>query len=213
MTKQVLVLMILLCVAPVCLVAQKADVAFVAGASFTSDSNVRVVCTTSPCFIPVDGLPALHSDHRVFLEGTFGVRLFDAKLASVHLELPIAGIPSQALRFGGSSPFDHLSSLYVTPAIKVKFLPSATFSPWGSVGGGVAHFSPDSAASTNKGALQFGGGVDIKTNIPLLGFRAELRDFLTGDPHFAPISTFPLTGESGLHRHNVLLGGGIVLRF
>src|SRR5215471_4233699 len=130
MTKQVLVL-ILLCVTPVCLVAQKADVAFVAGASFTSDSNIRVVCTTSPCFIPVDPLPAIHADHHVFLEGTFGARLFDARLASIHLELPIAGIPSQALRFGGSNPFDHLSSVYITPAIKVKLLPSGTFSPWG----------------------------------------------------------------------------------
>ena len=221
MTKQVLVLMVLLSMASLSALAQKADVAFVAGASFTSDSNLRVTCPgTIPCTIilPVEGFGTIHPDHRIFLEGTFGVRLFDAKLASLHLELPVVGIPSQPLTLKvlsvvSTSPFDHLSSVYVTPAIKVKLLPGAAFSPWGSVGGGVAHFSSDFGSSTNKGALQFGGGVDIKTNIPLLGFRAEVRDFVTGDPHFGMVSIVPLTTESGLHRHNLLVGGGVVLRF
>ncbi|HEY6969863.1 MAG TPA: hypothetical protein VJA94_11705 [Candidatus Angelobacter sp.] len=222
MAKQVLVLVVLLCVAPLSALAQKADVGFVVGASFTSDSTIRVTCPgTLPCTIilPVEGFGTIHPDHRIFLEGAFGVRLLDAKLASLHLELPVAGIPSQPLTVKvlsvlSTTPFDHLSSVYVTPAIKVKLLPAASFSPWGSIGGGVAHFSSDSGVSTNKGALQFGGGVDIKTNIPLLGFRAEVRDFLTGDPHTANFLGVPsLTTESGLHRHNLLVGGGVVLRF
>lgn len=217
MTKQVLVLVVLLCVASLSAVAQKADMAFVAGATFTSDTSLRQVCTNPPCFLLVEGAGGIHPDHRIFLEGDPGVRLLDAKLASLHLELPVVGIPSQPLHFtllGSSSPaFDHLSSVYVTPALKIKLLPAASFSPWGSIGGGVAHFSSDVGPSTNKGALQFGGGVDIKTNIPLLGFRAEVRDFVTGDPHFGLVSIVPLTTESGLHRHNILVGGGVVLRF
>jgi|GEM_PF-477172 len=224
MTKQVLVLLVLLCVAPVCTFAQKAEVAFVAGASFTSDSNLRVRCLISipPCLIPVDGVGTLHPDHRVFFQGNLGLRFIDAKLASLHLEVPVVGIPSQPVRFGISpivSPsasivLDHLSSVYVTPAIKVKLFPASQFSPWGSVGGGLAHFSSDSGVTTNKGAIQYGGGVDIKTGIPLLGFRAEVRDFVTGDPRVgAAIPILPVTTESGLHRHNVLVGGGVVLRF
>ena len=222
MTKQVLVLVVLLCVASLSALAQKADVAFVAGATFTSNSSLRPSCfiEVPPCLVvlPIEGFGTIHPGHHIFLEGAFGVRLFDAKLASLHLELPVVGIPSQPLRFGlvgatFSSPFDHLSSVYVTPSIKVKLLPSAPVSPWGSVGGGVAHFSSDLGSSTNKGALQFGGGVDIKTAIPLLGFRAEVRDFVTGDPNFGIVSVVPLTTESGLHRHNILVGGGIVLRF
>lgn len=222
MAKQVLVLIVLLCVSPLSALAQKADVGFVVGASFTSESNIRVTCAgTIPCTIilPVEGFGTIHPDHHIFLEGALSVRLLDAKLASLHLELPVAGIPSQPLTVKvlsvlATAPFDHLSSVYVTPAIKVKLLPAASFSPWGSIGGGVAHFSSDSGVSTNKGALQFGGGVDIKTNIPLLGFRAEIRDFLTGDPRTANFLGVPfLTTESGLHRHNLLVGGGVVLRF
>ena len=52
-------------------------------------------------------------------------------------------------------------------------------------------------------------GLDFKTGLPLLGFRAEVRDFLTGVPTFN--SGF-LT-QTGLHHHNILAGGGIVLRF
>ena len=77
-------------------------------------------------------------------------------------------------------------------------------------GGGWAHYSLNTAGTTeNKGALQFGGGLDFKTGLPVLGFRAEVRDFLTGVPTFN--SGF-LT-ETGLHHHNILAGGGIVLRF
>jgi len=222
MAKQVLVLVVLLCVASLSALGQKAEAAFVVGASFTSDSNIRVTCPgTLPCSIilPVEGFGTIHPDHRIFLEGAVGVRLVDAKLASLHLELPVVGIPSQPLTLRvlsvlSTTPFDHLSSVYVTPAIKVKLFPAASFSPWGSIGGGVAHFSSDSGVTTNKGALEFGGGVDIKTGIPLLGFRAEVRDFLTGDPRIPGIAALSgITTESGLHRHNLLVGGGVVLRF
>ena len=60
----------------------------------------------------------------------------------------------------------------------------------------------------NKAAIQYGGGLDFKTGLPLLGFRAEVRDFVTGDPDFGVFST-----SGGLHHHNILVGGGIVLRF
>jgi len=224
MTKQVLVLVVVLCSMSLSALAQKADVAFVAGASFTSDSSLRGICPSNiPCTIilPVEGFGSIHPDHHIFLQGTLGMRLLDARLASLHLELPVVGIPSQPVRLKAllgtlSTPFDHLSSIYVTPALKVKLFPGGAVAPWGSIGGGLAHFSSD-GGSNNKGALQFGGGVDIKSSIPLLGFRAEVRDFVTGDPRvggFASItSPFPVTTESGLHRHNVLVGGGVVLRF
>jgi hypothetical protein len=60
-------------------------------------------------------------------------------------------------------------------------------------------------------AVQYGGGIDFKSGLPLLGFRVEVRDFVTGDPDFGFSSIF--TPNSGLHHHNILAGGGIVLRF
>jgi hypothetical protein len=48
--------------------------------------------------------------------------------------------------------------------------------------------------------------------LPVLGFRAEARDFVTGDPNFG--FTNIVTGDNGgLRRHNLMVGGGIVLRF
>jgi hypothetical protein len=81
-----------------------------------------------------------------------------------------------------------------------------------SVGGGWARYSLNTAGLTqNKAALQYGGGLDFKTGLPLLGFRVEVRDFVTGDPDFGSSGIF--TPNSGLHHHNILAGGGIVLRF
>jgi len=181
--------------------AQKADAAFVVGGSFVSDTNGTVL--TIPATI--------HTDHHIFLEGALGIRLLNAHLISLHAELPVAGIPSQALTIKGiSGTLDHLGTTFITPGLRLKFAPIAPISPWVSVGGGWAHYSLNTAGTTeNKGALQFGGGLDFKTNLPLLGFRAEVRDFLTGVPTFN--SGF-LT-ETGLHHHNILAGCGIVLRF
>jgi hypothetical protein len=94
----------------------------------------------------------------------------------------------------------------------VKFAPGFPVSPFVSIGGGWAHYNL-SGPSMNKGALQFGGGVDIKTGIPLLGFRAEVRDFVTDQPDFGIVSIQTVGSPSLGRRHSVLAGGGIVLRF
>lgn len=191
--------------------AQKADVSFVAGGAFVSEDHVApgVTCTI-PCPLAFN----FRTDTHVFYEGTGAVRLANFKLASLHLEAPIAGIPSAQVFFSGtpSSNTLKLSSVFVTPALRVKFAPGFPVSPWASIGGGWAHYNL-AGLSTNKGALQFGGGVDIKTGIPLLGFRAEVRDFVTGQPDFGIVSIQTVGSQSLGRRHNVLAGGGIVFRF
>lgn len=201
--------------------AQKADVAFVIGASFVSDSTATfaVPCLLPPCPASPTFISTVQTGHQVFLEGTLGFQLLNAKVASLHLEVPVAGIPSQTLHLSTapSAVFAHMSSTYVTPGFRLKLLPGAPISPFVSLGGGWARYSLGSGA-TNKGALAYGGGLDFKTGIPFLGFRGEVRDFVTGDPNFGFANA--ITGgfkgssnQSGLHRHNILAGGGIVLRF
>jgi len=191
--------------------AQKADVSFVAGGAFVSEDHVPpgVICTI-PCPLAFN----FRTETHVFYAGTGAVRLANFKLASLHLEVPVAGIPSAKVVFS-ETPFLNalkLSSVFVTPSLRVKFAPGFPVSPWASIGGGWAHYNL-AGPSMNKGALQFGGGVDIKTGIPLLGFRAEVRDFVTGQPDFGIVS-IQTVGSQGLgRRHNVLAGGGIVLRF
>jgi hypothetical protein len=215
-------LLFMLAVSTVAL-AQKADVAFVVGGSFVSDSNVvfAVPCLVPPCPATPTFLNNVKTDHHVFLEGALAVQLLNARIASLHVELPVAGIPSQTLRIStATSPstfFDHMSTTFVTPGLKLKLLPGSPISPFVMAGGGWAHFSL-THGTTNKGAVQYGGGIDLKTGIPHLGFRGEVRDFVTGDPNFglATVIAGGLSGKSidtGLHRHNILAGGGIVLRF
>lgn len=194
-------------------IAQKADAAFVFGGSIVSDTTATF---TVPLF-PFNNGVKIQSDHHIFLEGALGVRVLNAHAVALYAELPVAGIPSQKVSIFSSGitsvPIntDKMGSVFITPGIRVKLLPDAPISPWASVGGGWGRYSLDSGSTENKAALQYGGGLDFKTGLPLLGFRGEIRDFVTGDPHFGFPSIF--TVSSGLHHHNILVGGGIVLRF
>lgn len=202
--------------------AQKADVAFVVGGSFVSDSKVvfAIPCLVPPCPATPTFLNNVKTDHHVFLEGVPAFQLLNAKVASLHVEVPIAGIPSQTTRVITSTPpsavLDHIDTTFVTPSLRLKLLPGAGLSPFVSVGGGWAHYSL-THGSNSKGAVQYGGGIDFKV-FPHLAIRGEVRDFVTGDPNFslAGVIAGSLTGsstESGLHRHNVLAGGGVVFAF
>lgn len=207
--KRFFIFIALLCVSTFA-AAQKADAAFVVGGSFVSDTQGQIVpLFTTPTAVKIK------TDHHIFLEGAVAFRLLNAKVAALYAELPVAGIPSQNLTIAGvPTVLDHLGVVFITPGVRLKILPVSPISPWVSVGGGWAHYSHGLNAeglTQNKGALQFGGGLDFKTGLPLLGFRAEVRDFLTGDPDFGLPASF-LT-SSGLHHHNILAGGGIVLRF
>lgn len=206
--KRFLILMAILCLTTAAF-AQKADVAFVVGGSFVSDSQQTFA--TGP-----GSFTSLKTDHHIFLEGVPAFRLANAKVAALYFEVPIAGIPSQKLTLSStpSTVIDHISTVFVTPSLRLKLLPIAPISPWASFGGGWARYGLDSAGTrTNKGAVQYGGGLDFKTGFPVLGFRAEVRDFVTGDPNFGLGSVLAGNTKGGLHHHNVLLGGGLVLRF
>ena len=191
-----------------CCFAQKADVSLTLGGTFVSDSKVDVLNSTG----------TIQTGHHIYLEGTPALQLLSVKVASLYLEVPIAGIPSQNLHLTSgvsTANLKDMSSLFVTPALRLKVLPISPISPFVSIGGGVAHYSLG-AGTNNKGVLQYGGGLDFKTGIPFLGFRAEVRDFLSSDPNFGNAVNTLLginNAQSGLHRHNVLAGGGVVLRF
>lgn len=211
--KRYSILFVILC-ASTFAVGQKADAAFVFGGSIVSNTTGTF---TIPVF-PFDNGATFKTDHHIFLEGTLGIRVLNAHAVALYAELPVAGIPSQKVSVFLSTistilPIntDKMGSVFITPGIRVKVLPDAPISPWASVGGGWGRYSLESGPSENKAALQYGGGLDFKTKLPLLGFRGEVRDFVTADPRFGFSSIF--AASSGLHHHNILVGGGIVLRF
>ncbi|HKD79637.1 MAG TPA: hypothetical protein VKH81_08085 [Candidatus Angelobacter sp.] len=197
-------------------VAQKVDASFVIGVGFANDAKVLVA---GVCLTPCSPTSTFETQPMVFFAGSGAVRLLNFKVASVHLEVPIEGGPSadvtQINVFGARIPGGSISSLFITPSVRLKLVPNAAISPWGSIGGGWGRYKINSFnAAINKAALQFGGGVDFKTRIPLLGFRVEARDFVTDQPDFANFNVLPPGSRLiDSRRHNVLAGGGIVLHF
>ncbi|MBY0508359.1 MAG: porin family protein [Bryobacteraceae bacterium] len=107
-----------------------------------------------------------------------------------------------------------VASLYVTPGVRVKFLPTSRVSPYGAIGGGwgvyehsvsLLNGQPNPAPRTvNRGVFSYGGGVDVTVN-RWFGLRGEARDFYTGSPVF--------NVPNLRRRHNVVVSGGFVLRF
>ena len=137
----------------------------------------------------------------------------------IGLEVPFVALPSQDVQSSSASAPRNYASIFITPGVRVSFLPNSAITPWASVGGGYARFAESTTlvtgapntfkTGTNKGALQYGGGADFKTPwkilFPLV-FRGEVRDFYSGQPRLNV--SRPTGGQ-----HNIILSGGIVLRF
>ena len=155
----------------------------------------------------------------IAFQATYARHLTGNGAAALYFELPFVASPRQDLQSGTGTLPDHYASLYITPGLRLKFRPNSGISPWLSVGGGYARFSEaesllngaanPGATGTNKGAVQFGGGLDFKTPVRILlpiGLRIEFRDFFSGKPNYN-LST------SGGFQHNLVAGGGFTVSF
>ena len=149
---------------------------------------------------------------------TYARRLVTTPHLALYLEVPALAIPLQDITASIGAVPRNYDSFFVTPGLRVKLAPTVWISPWFSAGGGYALFDEsanrmdgthNTTRGTNGGAIQFGGGVDVRTPIKLLfpvALRAEVRDLYTAKPDYN-IST------GGGFQHNVALSGGIVLHF
>lgn len=157
---------------------------------------------------------ALTVGSGVALQANYGYRLLDAKIAALYGEVHLLASPQRGISANISSVTRDIATLYVTPGLRLKFLPNAPVSPYVAAGGGYAQYEQSTALingqanpasrETFHGALDYGGGVDFR-GWRWLGFRAEIRDFYTGNPSF---NTRLITGG----QHNVIVGGGLVIR-
>jgi hypothetical protein len=136
-----------------------------------------------------------------------------------HLEFPFVATPSADVSSTIGSVPRNYASIFVTPAVRFTFAPDSTVRPWVSVGGGYGRFDESSTRvdqnentgprGKNTGALQFGGGVDIKSPFRVLvpfSFRGEVRDFYSS----TPLLNIDLESD---RQHNVIVSGGIIIHF
>ena len=155
----------------------------------------------------------------IAFQATYARRLTGTERAALYFEVPFIAAPRQELKSGTGALPDHYASLYITPGLRVKLRPNETVAPWFSVGCGYARFSEGEAllngaanpgvTGTNKGAIQFGGGVDFRTPVKILfpiGLRLEFRDFFSGKPNYNLN-----TGEG--FQHNLVASGGFTVSF
>lgn len=84
------------------------------------------------------------------------------------------------------------AALFVTPGLRVSFAPKNRVSPFVAAGYGWGSYEQSAllqngtpfpgSRTTNHGAVQFGGGMDVKT-LEWLAFRGDLRNFYSGGRH------------------------------
>jgi hypothetical protein len=163
--------------------------------------------------------PKLQIGKSLAFQATFAHAIVQTEGVALALEIPFVALPSQDVHSVAPTAPRNFASIFVTPGIRLKINLNRDIAAWGSIGGGYARFAESTtlvtgtanpfATGTNKGALQFGGGVDLRSPFRLLlpvSFRGEIRDFYSGQPLLNAIS-------SGSGQHNVLISGGLVLKF
>ncbi len=198
-------------------VAQKNEIAFLGGTNFTSSKDFSVL-TAVPCTQGTNcQTGALSFGHNVAFQGTYARKFFSSPLLSLSLEVPVVGATSISVKTSNTAvlPPNNYSALYFTPGLRLTAFSLAGISPWVSVGGGLARFGPNghlvdgtvnpNSNAANAGAIQFGGGVDLKF-LPYLALRGEVRDFYSAIPVLN-------TGSTTDRAHNVIVSGGLVFHF
>ncbi|HLG15116.1 MAG TPA: hypothetical protein VJH03_11525 [Blastocatellia bacterium] len=184
-------------------VAQKYEIAFSLGAMTAGDRDFKL-----------PGPGAVRIGTGLTYQANYAQWLVNAKAAALYFEVPLAATPNTKIKSSSLfSPRDY-ASLFITPGLKLKLLPAGPYSPYMFAGIGYARFSesdarvdgrPNTSRGTNRVAFDFGGGLDVKI-FPYLSVRGELRDYVSGNPRFN-------VDVLGNRQHNVLLSGGLVLRF
>jgi opacity protein-like surface antigen len=144
----------------------------------------------------------------------YGYRFLDAKIAALYGELEFVAIPNRALTAASATVPQNYASLYLTPGVRLKFLPGSRLSPWAAIGGGYGLYQQSAQLSNgqnttnkflNRGVFEYGGGLDYRL-FRFIGLRAEVRDFFSGNPNLN-------AALNSSTQHNVVASGGIILRF
>ncbi len=145
----------------------------------------------------------------------YGYRVYANSTVAIYGGAHLLASPQRKVNTTIPAATTDVATLYLTPDVRLKLLPNRRVSPWVAIGGGYAQYEhsllrrdgqPNQAPRRQHGgAFTFGGGMDVRV-LPWLSLRGEIRDFYTGSPNYNVLTS---SGK----RHNVVLGGGFVLRF
>lgn len=196
-----------------------------AGISVAQDQKNEAAVTVGRTFISDQGVPGtnffdntVHSGKGLSFDISYARALQNYRWGSLWVELPFLWNPDEDLNFGINAVPKQYSSMFLTPAARVRFFEGMAFQPWVSFGGGIGHFvgssdmiffGPNTGHRIKTtGVLHGGIGLDVPLGHKFQNaiFRFEARDNWSGEP---PINVD--TGKS--HQHNFYVGGGVVFKF
>jgi hypothetical protein len=208
MQRTILAVLFVFFFSPVLLQAQKNELAVTFGIAASPDGKGPAVCGEAILCPPAVATTSRAIGPGFSWQASFARRIVDFKAAALYVELPVSGAIARSTPT--SFPvLNQFSSIIFTPSAQIRFLPSASISPFASVGGGLADFRNSVGGSSGAtGALQVGGGADFKTPIHRMFVRAEVRDFISGRP-----GNNAFAGFTSSHIQTVFVGAGVVLRF
>ena len=151
----------------------------------------------------------------VAFQANYGYRFATTRHAAFLGEVHLLANPQREIASANTLATRDIAALYAVPGLRVKLLPARGASPYFAFGAGYALYEqsqyrldgqPNNAPRfTHRGTIGFGGGVDFKL-WRFVGGRIEVRDFYSGSPSFN-------TPFSGGGQHNLVAGGGFVLKF
>lgn len=189
---------------------------FIAGACAGRAQDNEVALTLGRVGGPAQtaGATRLEPGAGIALQANYGRTFWRAPAVAVQFEVHFLASPLREVASNNRNVTRDFATLFVTPGIRFKFLPSRRLSPWLAAGGGYALYEQSTTTLAgapspaprlqSTGAFQYGGGADMKL-WKWLGIRADVRDFYTGKP----VYNAPVAGG----QHNVIAGGGVWLRF
>ena len=157
--------------------------------------------------------PRLDTGSGVAFQVNYGRRFFKGRKVALYGEINALANPLRDVSSSVPTATHDFASLYLTPGIRVKFLPTSRISPFALVGGGYADYEqsttridgqPNSVSrELARGVVDFGAGVEVHV-WRFLALRGEARDFYSGSP------AYNIATISG-GQHNVVATGALVL--
>lgn len=193
-----------------------------AGAAVAQNEKNEASLTVGRTFISDQGVPStgltVRSGKGLSFDISYARALRNYKWGSLWVELPFLYNPDEDLNYGINAVPKQYSSMFLTPAARLRFFEGMAFQPWVSFGGGIGHFvaskdmvfyGPNAGHRIKTtGALDAGIGLDVPLGHKFQNaiFRFEARDNWSGEP--------PINVDTGKNRqHNFYVGGGVVFKF
>ncbi len=157
----------------------------------------------------------LRLDSGTALQANYSYLLVERSNYALYGEVRFPANPQRKVSSRDWTLTRHVPKIFVTPGLRLKLFPRKPVAPYFAVGAGYAAFEQSTATPAARpntasrelshGAFDFGGGVDVRF-WRFIGLRAEVRDFYSGSPAY---NSAAFSGG----QHNLVAGGGFVLRF